>query len=76
MSKEKKLSKRIIKKAAILWSLALIIHTDSVADTDVENAVRDEARRIARDKLDRLDLAAGEILCEQDAIYFARQMVN
>lgn len=62
------MNKRLLRKAATLWGLALIVHTDNGADSDEANELREIARQVADDRLSVLGYDAADLLCEADCI--------
>jgi hypothetical protein len=61
-------TKRQIKKAARLWSLALIAHTDGWSDDDDESAVRAIAVERAVLELHRKGYDPGDLQSERDCL--------
>lgn len=61
-------TKRQVEKAARLWSLALIAHTDVDCDDEVASAVRSIAVERALTDLQRKGYDPGQLLCERDCL--------
>jgi hypothetical protein len=65
------LNKKQIKKAARLYSLALVAHLDG-GDTEEQDAVKTEARRAATEALTRLGFEPGELTTLENCINAAK----